>query len=165
MVETEGRHHRVKERRGNASRRDASNTMFNPFKLLDPDPKRAEPVTDFAGFQRDPFEAVPVKNEHAEFLEDSQSCYQLKMRLSSKPGFLGRLSERLGLHRDVRVDLDSRGSFFWSQVDGSQDLRSIEKKIREQFSLSLQESREATILFTKMLMLRHLIQLELKTEN
>ena len=106
-----------------------------------------------------------MKNEHAEFLEDSQSCYQLKMRLSSKPGFLGRLSERLGLHRDVRVDLDSRGSFFWSQVDGSQDLRSIEKKIREQFSLSLQESREATILFTKMLMLRHLIQLELKTED
>ncbi len=135
--------------------------MFNPFKLLDPKPKPVEPVTDFTGFQRDPFDAVPVRNELAEWREDSRSCYQLKMRLPPKPGVGGRLSEKLGLHRDVRVDLDSRGSFFWSQIDGRQNLRAIEKKIRDQFSLKPQESREATLLFTKTLMLRHLIQLDL----
>jgi hypothetical protein len=137
--------------------------MFNPFKLLDPKPKPVKPVTDFAGFQRDPFEAVPVRNDLAECREDSRSCYQLKMRLPPKPGWGGRLSQRLGLHRDVRLDLDSRGTFFWSQIDGIQNLRAIEKEIRSQFSLDPRESREATIIFTKTLMLRHFVQLKIES--
>ena len=135
---------------------------LNPFKLLDPKPKPVEPVIDFAGFQRDPFEAVPVKSPSAEQREDRHCCLQIRMRLEPKPGVGGWISKRLGLHSDVRVDLDSRGSFFWSQIDGTQNLRAIEKKIRKQFSLNLQESREATLLFTKTLMLRHLIQLNVE---
>lgn len=135
--------------------------MFNPFKLLDPQPKPVEPVTDFAGFQRDPFEAVPVRNTLAEYREDSRSCCQIRLRLEPKPGLGGRVIKRFGLHRDVRVDLDPCGSFFWSQVDGSQNLRSIERKIRNKFALNPEESRKATITFTKTLMLRHLIQLDL----
>ena len=138
-------------------------SMFNPFKLLDPKPKPEEAEISFAGYQRDPFAAVPVKNQQAKHREDGDACYQIRMRLEPKPGLGGRLSTRLGLHRDVRVDLDQHGSYFWSQIDGTQDLRSIEGKIREKFSLAPEESEKATIMFTKMLMLRQLIQLKIES--
>ena len=137
--------------------------MFNPFKLLDPPRKHDSVPVDYAGPGRDPFEAVPVRNELAEYRRDSQSCYQIRMRVPAGPGLRGRLADRFGLHKDIRVDLDAHGSFFWSQVDGRQDLRTIEEKLREQFSLAPEKSGEATLLFTKTLMLRHLIQL--KVEN
>ncbi len=134
---------------------------LNPFKLLDPPRKRSSVPSDYAGPGRDPLEAVPVRNELAEHREDSQSCYQIRMRVPPGPGLGARVADKFGLHKDVRVDLDSQGSFFWSQVDGSQDLRTIEGKLRQQFSLDEKESREATLLFTKSLLLRHLIQLKI----
>ena len=109
---------------------------------------------------RDPFAAVPVRHERAEAREDSRGCLQIRLRL--RPAF--PLAEKLGLHRDVRVDLDPQGSFFWSQIDGRQDLRAIEEKVRRQFSLEPDESRKATLTFTKLLMLRHLIQLDIRPE-
>ncbi len=136
--------------------------MFNPFKLLDPKPKPSDTEVPFGGFQRDPFGAVPLKNAAAEHRQDSNACYQIRMRLEPKPGLGGQISSRLGFHRDVRVDLDAHGSFFWSQIDGRQDLRAIERKIREKFSLEPADSEKATIMFTKMLMLRHLIQLKIE---
>jgi len=135
--------------------------MFNPFKLLDPPAKRKSVPADYAGPGRDPFAAVPVRNELAEHKEDSQSCYQLRMRLPPGEGMGSRLANKLGLHKDVRIDLDKHGSFFWSQVDGRQDLHTIEAKLRDQFSLNETESREATLQFTKSLMLRHLIHLDI----
>ena len=135
--------------------------MFNPFKLLDPQPKPKSAPPDYAGPGRDPFEAVPVRNALAEHRVDSRSCFQLRLRFEPKPGFGSGLAKRLGFHRDVRVDLDPRGSFFWSQIDGQQNLRAIEQKLRNKFELDPEESRIATITFTKTLMLRHLIQLDL----
>jgi hypothetical protein len=136
--------------------------MFNPFRLLDPQPKQAKDDVPFAGFQRDPLDAVPVRNTLAEHREDSRSCCQIRLRLEPKPGLGGRVIKRFGLHRDVRVDLDPCGSYFWSQIDGSQSLRAIERKIRNKFALNPEESRNATIMFTKTLMLRHLIQLNIE---
>ena len=134
---------------------------LNPFKLLDP-PRKAKSVPlDYGGPGRDPLGAIPVRNGLAEHKEDSRGCYQIRMRLPPGQGVGSRLASRLGLHKDVRIDLDGHGSFFWSQVDGQQDLRTIEAKLRTQFSLTESESREATLQFTKSLMLRHLIHLDL----
>ena len=130
--------------------------MFYVFKKR----KKKPDLRNFTGFQRDPFEAVPIKNESAECRLDSRSCGQIRMPLESSKG----LKRRLGFKRDMRIDLDPRGTFYWSQIDGSQDLRSIEKKLRKEFSLEADESRTATILFTKMLMLRHLIHLNIGEE-
>ena len=136
--------------------------MFNPFRLLDPQPKKAKDDVPFAGYQRDPFEAVPVRNNLAECRTGSAGHAQLRMRVPPKPGLQGFLARHLGFHRDVRVDLDEHGSFFWSQVDGQQDLRSIERKVRKKYALAPEDSEKATIMFTKMLMLRHLIQLNIE---
>ncbi len=116
---------------------------------------------DFAGFKRDPFEAVPVRDPRAEHREDGRKCYQIRMRLEPGEGVGQGLAFRLGLHKDVRVDLDVHGSYFWSVVDGERNLYAIEKMIRKKFSLKAEDSRKATLLFTRTLMLRHLIQLNL----
>jgi len=136
---------------------------LNPFKLLDPPRKQTSVPSDYAGPGRDPFAAVPVRNELAEHKKDSQSCYQIRMRLPPGEGLGSRLANRFGLHKDIRVDLDPHGSFFWAQVDGHKNLHSIEEKLRSEFDLGKEESREATLLFTKTLMLRHLIQLKIES--
>ncbi len=138
--------------------------MFNPFQLLSGRRSRKSAPVEFAGFQRDPFDAVPVRNDLAEAREDSQGCYQLRLRLPPKPGMASFLANKLGFHRDVRVDLDRHGSFYWAQIDGQRDLHAIEEKVRREFSLDRQDSRRATLVFTKMLMLRHLVQLDLRDQ-
>jgi hypothetical protein len=59
----------------------------------------------------------------------------------------------------VRVNLDANGTAFWRQIDGRRSLRDIECVVRQQTQQDRKESEKATVLFTKMLMLRHLIYL------
>jgi hypothetical protein len=126
---------------------------------------QAEGPANFAGFQRDPFEAVPIRHELAEHREDSRGCLQLRLRLKPEPGLKAYLAKTFGFHRDIRVDLDQRGSFFWAQIDGKQNLHAIEKELRKEFDLNADDSRKATLMFTKALMLRHLILLDVGTEE
>ncbi len=82
------------------------------------------------------------------------------MEIPEKPGLKELLARKFGFRRAVQISLDERGSFFWAQIDGKRRLAEIERALRRQFKLNKQDSKEATILFTKMLMLRHLIHLE-----
>ena len=113
-------------------------------------------------YQRDPLLAIPIRNQLAEHREDSRGCYQIRMRLKPEPGLKAYLARTLGFHRDVRVDLDERGSYFWAQIDGRRSLQAIEKDLRQRFALDPEESRRATLLFTKALMVRHLILLKIE---
>jgi len=110
---------------------------------------------------RDPFDAVPVRSDNAETREDRNACGQIRMRQCTGPGLMSRLAHRFGFYRDVRVNLDAHGSFYWSLVDGRRDLREIEQRIRAKFNLNADESRKATLMFTKMLMMRHVLHLNL----
>lgn len=135
---------------------------WNPFKLLDGDPEKEPAAPIYTGPSRDPFDAVPVRNKLAEARMDSKSRYQIRMRIPPTRGTMARIAARLGYHRDVRIDLDEHGSFYWSLIDGIQNLHAIEKAIRARFDLQRDESRTVTLTFTKMLMLRQLIQLDLR---
>ncbi len=64
------------------------------------------------------------------------------------------------MKRDMRVNLDKHGSFFWRLIDGQRTLHEIERVLREHESLQRRESREAVVLFVKMLMNRRLIWLK-----
>ena len=114
---------------------------------------------------RDPFDAVPVRSDNAETREDRQSCGQIRMRQRPGPGLMSRLAHRFGFYRDVRVNLDAHGTYYWSLVDGRRDLREIEQSMRAKFNLDADESRKATLLFTKTLMMRHVLHLDLGTRN
>ncbi len=113
----------------------------------------------------DPFAAVPVVAEGVEVREDSQGMLQLRGAPPQRSGFAASLSRRLGFQRYVRVNLDANGSLFWKQIDGRRSLREIEGIVRRQTQQDQETTEKAVILFTKMLMQRHLIGLALPADG
>jgi hypothetical protein len=111
---------------------------------------------------RDPFDAVPVRAENAEARFDASALAQIRMRIQPGKSIASRLRAKLGMHREIRVDLDQYGSRYWAMIDGRRSLGEIERHIREEFSLKPEQSRQATLHFTKMLMMRHLVFLDLR---
>lgn len=107
----------------------------------------------------DPFAAAPLIAEDVEVRVDSQGLFQVRKTPPPKRSLASSLAQRLGLQRHVRVNLDAYGTLFWRQIDGRHTLRDIERLIRQQTQQNAKESEKATILFTKMLMLRRLIHL------
>ena len=92
---------------------------------------------------------------------DARSLVQLRKAIPAKAGIADFLARKLKFRRSVRVNLDDRGSFYWTLIDGKTDLRTIARRIRKQYSMKEEESRSATILFTKMLMTRNVIYLKI----
>ena len=108
----------------------------------------------------DPFDAVPVIAPGVEARQDGQEHFQVRRTSKKKSGLAGVLARKFGFERAVRANLDKMGSFYWRQIDGRKDLARIEKKLRRHFRLSRQQSRGATVKFTKALMERGLILLK-----
>lgn len=127
--------------------------------------KRAAPRETVELPARDPFDAVPRIAEGVEAREDSRGWLQIRKVLPPKPGIAAYLVRRFGFDREVRVNLDELGTLYWRQIDGRQNLRDIEARIGEAASLGKRESERSTLVFTKMLMLRHLIELEIPAEE
>jgi len=113
----------------------------------------------------DPFDAVPLIAEGVETREDSRGLIQVRKTIAPKAGLASVLARTLGLRRRTRIVFDAYGTLFWRQIDGHRRLRDIEQSIRQQMPQEQKESEKATILFTKMLMLRHLIYLSIPTQE
>jgi len=113
----------------------------------------------------DPFAAVPMIAEGVEVREDSQGMVQLRGTPPQRSGFAASLSRRLGFQRYIRANLDANGSLFWKQIDGQRSLREIEGIVRRETQQDQETTEKAVILFTKMLMQRHLICLALPADR
>jgi hypothetical protein len=113
----------------------------------------------------DPFAAIPRIAPHVRVRTGADGLVQIKRTPPEGRGLRGFLARHLGLRRTTRIDLDERGSFFWSRIDGVRNLRAIEGELRARFELGDQESKDAVILFTKMLMRRALILLDLRPSH
>ncbi len=109
----------------------------------------------------DPFLAVAHHDPQAETRQDSRGHLQIRRELPERPGLSEFLARALGFRRAVRVNLDERGTFFWRQLDGKRSLGEIETLLRRHYELTAQDSRAATMVYSKALLLRHLIHLEL----
>lgn len=109
--------------------------------------------------ERDPFAAVPSITLGIEVKLDSRSMLQLRHKIKPSSQLMQFLADKLGFRRSVRVNLDERGTFFWQQIDGIRDLRSIAKNIETRFNIDREECDSAVIGYTKSLMLRGLVQL------
>jgi len=105
------------------------------------------------------FDAVPEAAPGVEAAEDSSARLQLRLKLRHRPGLTGIVARALHFRPAVRVNLDERGTLFWQLIDGRRTLRDIEKTVRERWQVDEKESRQAVVLFTKMLMTRHLMNL------
>jgi hypothetical protein len=114
---------------------------------------------------RDPFLAIPHICEGVEVHTGSKSGYKLKKALKPEPGVADLLARWFKFKRDVRVDLDQHGTAFWKLVDGKRSLGEIEAILRKDMGMEELESKRAVILFTKGLMLRHLLALQMMDDS
>lgn len=112
---------------------------------------------------RDPFAALPVVAPMVRTKEDGRGGLQLKQSIPPGRGLRGWLARNFGMHRARRVDLDEHGAAYWQLIDGHRNLREIESALRARFGLNEQASKDAVIVFTKMLLRRGLILLDLGT--
>ena len=108
----------------------------------------------------DPFAARPV---YAPFIEVEEKNGQVRLRQAPppKPGLRAFLSRRFAMFPFRLVCLDERGTFYWKQIDGRRTLAEIEYRLRREYRMEPASSRDAVIIFTKMLMRRSLIALKL----
>ncbi|MBN1858858.1 PqqD family protein [Candidatus Bipolaricaulota bacterium] len=91
---------------------------------------------------------------------DSQGCLQLKFEPPPRGRVEALFARRLGFRRSARVNLDARGTFIWGLIDGRRTLSKIEEAARKEWNIGEKESKRAVVLFIKMLMTRHLVELE-----
>ena len=114
-----------------------------------------------AGRVSDPLAAVPHVAPGVVAKRDRTGGLQIRRELPDRPGWRDWLARRAGLRRAARVDLDERGSRFWNLIDGRRSLAEIAARIEQDLAIGRRESRDSAVAFTKALMLRHLIALEL----
>ena len=105
-----------------------------------------------------PLAAVPMLLDGVEARRDTASLVQLNRSVQPPRGVLGWFSRLLGSRR-VRINLDEQGSFFWDRINGQRDLAQIASELQQRFGTEPAAARQATVSFTRMLMLRHIIQL------
>ncbi len=122
---------------------------------------KKEPTSAIGPPHADPFLAVAHLDAKAEARPDASGHLQIRRPLPERPGLSEFLARALGFRRAVRVNLDERGTFFWRQLDGKRSLGDIETLVRGRYELTTEDSRAATLVYTKALLLRHLIHLEL----
>jgi hypothetical protein len=104
-----------------------------------------------------PLEAIPIRSENVDQRRSESGELQLLGKFP-QTGLFGRLLPKS--EKTVQVALDERGSFFWSLIDGKRDLFEISERLESRFKLEESESRNAAILFVKMLMRRGFIRLK-----
>ncbi len=104
-----------------------------------------------------PLKAIALPGENVEWREAPDGRIHLRGRFPRR-GFAARI---FGSEKLVQTVLDDRGSFFWSLLDGRRNLLEIAGRLGARFSLDNAASREATVLFVKMLMRRGLLRLQL----
>lgn len=113
----------------------------------------------------DPFAAIPHIADGVETREDSHGLLQIRKTVAQKPGLMASVARAFGIERRSRVILDAEGTMFWKQIDGRRSLREIEKAVCPLMPEDAGERGKAIILFTKMLMARDLIRLEIRTHQ
>ncbi len=124
------------------------------FRKKEPPPPLGPPHTD-------PFLAVAHLDPKAVVRTDTNGHLQIRREQPARPGISEFLARNLGFRRALRINLDERGTFFWNQVNGMWSLGEIEMRVRQHYDLEAQESKAAIIVYTKALLLRHLMHLEL----
>ncbi len=109
----------------------------------------------------DPLDAIPMVSEGVDAKKDNSGCFQIRKRIQPPRGLRGKIYRKLGYKQNIRVNLDKRGTEFWEKIDGRKKLRRIEKELRKVWGVERDESREAVTEFTKTLMTRHLVDLDI----
>lgn len=114
-----------------------------------------------------PLEAVACVAEEVESGIDNLGLVQVRRKYRPARGVLGLAGRAMGYRYERRVNLDARGSFLWLQIDGQRDAATIAEALAAKFDIEPAAAREATILYLRDLLTRHLILLRFpeRSEN
>ena len=106
--------------------------------------------------------AVPLPRENIE-VRAYEGELQLRREIEPNSKILSWCIDRFHFDKDLCLKLDRYGSSFWELMDGHRTLGQIGKRMSEQFEMEPKECEKAVILYTKMLMRRHFIDLWVPT--
>lgn len=110
---------------------------------------------------RDPLLAVPIQSEGVQSHIGREGRLHLRRVLPPRGRFDRIMRRVFGTRAIVVINVDARGAYFWEQIDGRRNLHAIAQLIGIRFNLTPEAARQSTVLFTKMMMIRSLIQLRL----
>ena len=107
---------------------------------------------------------VPVRPENVETREDSQGMLHLRVKLEPH-GLVGRVAKWMRYDYSRTYELDEFGTYFYRQVDGKTSLKTIIRRMVKQFDKPYKEVEYAVVLFTKTLMMKNMLVLEMPTSE
>ncbi|HOF87445.1 MAG TPA: PqqD family peptide modification chaperone [Armatimonadota bacterium] len=107
---------------------------------------------------------IPIRPENVEAREDSQGMLHLRVTMEQK-GLTGRIAKWLRYDYSRTYELDEFGTFFYRQVDGKASLKTIIRRMVKQFDKPYKEVEYAVVLFTKTLMMKNMLVLEMPTSQ
>ena len=123
---------------------------------------KSRPLSEYTGPARDPLKAIPQVCQGVESRTDPEDHIHLRRVIPPRNRIDRFFLMMTGTDRDFRMEFDDYGTYFWQQIDGRRDLHTIAQAIARKFSLPLEDARAASLQFTRDLMLRHMVQLEVK---
>jgi len=111
--------------------------------------------------QNHPLHAIPVRLPDTESRTDSQGQLHLRRPIASRGPIDAWFRRILRLDSHINLQLDKNGAVFWSMVDDRSSLREIARGLAETFHLETAAAQDSVVCFTKMLMTRHFLALQI----
>lgn len=111
---------------------------------------------------RDPLDAIPLRPDSVEVRSGDGGTCQLCRKLPEQPGIGGWISRKLKLQRDIYLQLDNYGAWFWNRIDDNHTLRQIASDMAGEFNWEADMARQSVLTFTRQLMERGFIALRIE---
>ncbi|MCJ8330230.1 MAG: PqqD family peptide modification chaperone [Lentisphaeria bacterium] len=111
---------------------------------------------------RDPMDAIPRLREGVDCQRDNTGQIQLRFVIPPKNFIEKFFGQTLNFSPPTRINLDLRGSDFVDAMDAKRTIRALAKFLAKKWDCKPEEANAAVLGFTKSLMRRNMIQLELK---
>ncbi len=113
---------------------------------------------------QNPLEIVPAKGTGAEWKE-IEGGIRVRFRLPDRNKIERWTARVFGMKRQAEINFDQMGSAYWRLLDGKRNLRQIAHRLGKEFDLQDEKSREATVTFTKQLLMRGIITIRLTDQE
>lgn len=109
---------------------------------------------------KDPLAVVPVVADGVESRVDNHNLIQIRKEFAPCTRVQRFCTKVLRMRRVFRLNLDEMGTCFWRQIDGRRNVEQIAAALSKEYDLEEKKAVAAVIAFTRSLMLRHIINLE-----
>lgn len=121
-------------------------------------PQKPAPLRPLHG---NPLDAVPRIASGVEARPDGDAGLHLRRKINPEGRVQHFFHRYLRWRREQYINLDKRGSDFWGLLDGTRDLRSIATLLARQWETSEAECQRAVLVYTRALMIRRLVEIQL----